>query len=170
MGRGECPPTGELARLLADDLPVRRRQEVTGHLEACAACQGRLDRLLSNDSVASWGRATSARAVPGPDRAFLEKMRALVPRVALSPVSVASFPPRPVDSDDGIPAVVGGYEILGVLGRGGMAVVYKARQPRVGRVVALKRLRSSDHDPADVARFLREAEAAAGVRHPNVVQ
>ena len=174
MDRDECPPTGELADLVGGDLSGDERERLALHVEGCAACQGRLDCLLSNDSIASWGRAISARAVPGPDEQFLAEMRALVPRVAMSPVELATATGGPdtsrVEADDRCPAIVGGYEILGVLGRGGMAVVYRARQPRVGRVVALKRLRFPDQDNADVARFLREAEAAARVRHPNVVQ
>jgi tetratricopeptide (TPR) repeat protein/tRNA A-37 threonylcarbamoyl transferase component Bud32 len=63
---------------------------------------------------------------------------------------------------------VGSYDILGELGRGGMAVVYKARHRRLGRIVALKVLRGDG--PADRARFEREALAVAGLQHPNLVQ
>jgi serine/threonine-protein kinase len=66
---------------------------------------------------------------------------------------------------------VPGYVVEGVLGRGGMGVVYKARHLRLGRPVALKMLLAGAYaGPHELARFQREAEAVAGLRHPNIVQ
>ena len=65
---------------------------------------------------------------------------------------------------------LGPYQIVEELGRGGMAIVYKAFQPSLGRYVALKVLPEYfQHDPEFIARFQREARAAAQLNHPNIV-
>ena len=70
----------------------------------------------------------------------------------------------------GNPDAVPGYEMLGELGRGGMGVVYRARDTRLNREVALKMILHADADRMTVARFWAEAEVMAAVKHPNVVQ
>ena len=69
-----------------------------------------------------------------------------------------------------VPAIPG-YEILGELGRGGMGVVYKARQLRLNRPCAIKMILAGAHaTPEAVARFLGEAEAVARLQHRHIVQ
>src|SRR5688572_24262458 len=65
---------------------------------------------------------------------------------------------------------VAGYRIESLLGRGGMGVVYCARELELDRLVALKVISPElVEEPAIRARFLREARAAAAVEHPNVI-
>ena len=70
-------------------------------------------------------------------------------------------------------ARIGRYEVLGELGRGGMAVVYRGLDPVIKREAALKVIRKADLDSAESAqileRFKREAQAAGSLHHPNVV-
>src|SRR5256885_888104 len=64
-----------------------------------------------------------------------------------------------------------GYEIIGELGRGGMGVVFKARQVQLNRLVALKMILAGEFArPIDRERFRTEAVRLARVQHPNIVQ
>ncbi|MCX6908065.1 MAG: serine/threonine-protein kinase, partial [Verrucomicrobia bacterium] len=87
----------------------------------------------------------------------------------LPPVSQAGPTPAPQPAPE-LPQIEG-YEILAKLGEGGMGAVYRARQPLLNRVVALKVMsRRYSDDPSFVARFIREAAAAANLSHRNMVQ
>ncbi len=82
----------------------------------------------------------------------------------------------PLESETKMPSMsletVGRYEIIGELGRGAMGVVYKAKDPTIGRTVALKTMRLDVHglDAAEMMRrFQNEARAAGVLNHPNIV-
>ncbi len=78
----------------------------------------------------------------------------------IPPATTATVPPQDC----------GDYELLGELGRGGMGVVYRARQKSLDRIVALKMiLRGDNASSADIARFRSEAESAAQLHHPNII-
>src|SRR5262249_7994991 len=83
--------------------------------------------------------------------------RALPPDLA--PAAAAEYPDVP------------GYEVLGVLGHGGMGVVYRARQLKANRLVALKMIRAVEHaSPTERLRLQIEIEAVARLQHPHIVQ
>ena len=65
---------------------------------------------------------------------------------------------------------LGKYELLGELGRGAFGIVYRARDPVISRMVALKTMTTSVADnPALLERFYREARSAGSLQHPNIV-
>jgi serine/threonine protein kinase len=110
-----------------------------------------LARFRGTESVLGFD-PSAASAMPRPD-ATLGPEPALPPRAPVQPNRV------------------GNYDILGELGRGGMGVVYKARQLRLNRLVALKMILAEEHArPSELARFRLEAEAVARLQHPNIVQ
>ena len=79
------------------------------------------------------------------------------------------YPPAAPPTPPARPTVPG-FEVLGLLGRGGMGVVYEARQATLNRIVALKMLLERASGRPETLRFLAEADALASVKHPNVVQ
>jgi serine/threonine-protein kinase len=96
-----------------------------------------------------------------------DQLKALFPMSADDPAETLTYPWR---ANVDLPRIPG-YEMLAVLGYGGMGVVYKARHLRLNRTVALKMLLAGAYaGPHERARFQREAEAVAGFRHASIVQ
>ena len=134
-----------------------------------------LEELLESDGTPE----EVCRACPE----LLPAVRAGWQRLRALDFEVGALFPEPISMNgatpDGAPTPepsfdlprIRGYEVQEVLGRGGMGVVYKARHLGLKRAVALKMLLTGAYArPEELERFLREAEAVAGLRHVNIVQ
>jgi serine/threonine protein kinase/formylglycine-generating enzyme required for sulfatase activity len=85
--------------------------------------------------------------------------------------NTAAIATHPAPDEGRVYPDVPGYEILGILGHGGMGVVYRARQLKANRLVALKTIRAVEHaSPTERLRFQIETEAVARLQHPHIVQ
>jgi tRNA A-37 threonylcarbamoyl transferase component Bud32 len=103
-----------------------------------------------------------------PGRGIATRIEELRKRANVAPAVVA-VAPAPAPRASPFPSA-GRYELLAELGRGGMGVVYRARDTRLDRMVALKRLSEHIRDhPRAVSLLLQEARSAARLNHPNIV-
>lgn len=149
----DCPPDEAITRIAND--PDATPTEILAHVAACTACQRKLE--LTDGPLSFKGLSSQNHAEDDPNPWFLDRMKAAVRYTVTG---------RP---DSGL--MLPGYEIEAEIARGGMGVVYRARDTTVGRTVAVKMLPPEvAPDPDRLARFLTEAKALAALQHPNVVQ
>ncbi len=154
LGSGAAAPATDSTLHVGDDKP------------------GTFQANVADDKTGVWGPSASGgspgrdadRTVPIGDLAHAP---AKPPRNTVKPHGGVKRKKDPLDGKTS----VAGYQILGELGRGGMGVVYKAREPGANRIVALKMVLNSAHVGREtMVRFKIEAEAIALLQHPNIVQ
>ncbi len=101
----------------------------------------------------------------------LRSIQAQIDAFLPEPASTSEVDAAPSARRGDDPPHIARYGVEAVLGHGGMGIVYRALDTRLHRTVALKMLLAGAYvRPGERERFLREAEAAAGLRHPNIVQ
>jgi hypothetical protein len=175
IGRESAPLSGGRAVNEGRSCP-RCKQTLPGDAPqgVCPAClirAGRGASAMSQDGTVAPRPDTHAIPRAGAQRS-----------TGTDPLATASFHgPQTTPSVDVASMAVGGsetsfptipgYEILGILGRGGMGVAYKARQLKANRIVALKMILAGGHaGELELARFRTEAEALARLQRPDIVQ
>ncbi len=148
-----CLTDDEIAELVEGRLGASRMAVVERHLSSCITCP----QLV----------AAVARAVEPPAQQSPAATAKPTPSNSPTPLSpgVPSSGPQPLRAG----ARVGRYEVLELLGVGGMGSVYAARDPSLDRRVALKLVRHGRGGPDLEARLLREAKSMARLSHPEVI-
>jgi tetratricopeptide (TPR) repeat protein/tRNA A-37 threonylcarbamoyl transferase component Bud32 len=173
-----CAADETLEGLLAERLTEDETVPLCRHLERCERCRGRLDQLSDHSQLRRWRVEVGHRPTPLPhDPRLVDLLAAL----REAPLLESTSAPSPGDANDGElgflgpPAqdgdlgTLGPYRILAEIGRGGMGIVFKAHDAALDRKVAVKVLRPGRGDSRARARFVREAQAAARVKHDHIV-
>jgi serine/threonine protein kinase len=186
-----CPQRHDLQRLLAGSAPDEEAVALERHLNGCARCLQVLRDLLEADPLVAGLQDCAAASgfdseVEAAAQRLIDRVRGLYSQptqtpsdtpMSLAPAADVSTTSSLHQHDPRTPAPaaeqlgsLGPFEVLRELGKGGMGVVYLARQQGFNRLVALKRIRPhSAADPEALARFRTEAEGIARLAHPHIV-
>ncbi len=151
----ECLTSEQIRRYVAGQCSGRELEKIKAHLAECAVCRGK---------VGEAGADASAERTPNGSAGRQDDFR------TKSMPDASVFQTRGDDVATSLETMTDGYKILGVLPRGGQAVVYKAIQKATKRIVAVKVLLQGEHASKRARyRFEQEIELVARLKHPNIV-
>lgn len=176
----KCPSHAELQQLLGDLPSDSQGEQLASHLESCERCQAKLEEIATGGTNLSEVVEGLHQAEPVAESAYWPAIRAAGQQQAAYAPTIAATPRfRTKDSSTDFllpptdPAYLGRlahFDVMRVIGRGGMGIVLEAFDTRLQRHVALKVLDPElAHDEVSRQRFCREARAAASITHENVV-
>lgn len=158
-----CLQDEQVRCLLEDDLLPQDAADCEAHLANCQRCRDKVEALIGNADW--WQEAEDSLRTPQDRTATLppENQNSIAPHADILRLLGPTDNPQMLGR-------IGSYEIVGILGRGGMGVVFKGFDPALNRFVAIKML--APHLAASGAarkRFEREAQAAAAIVHDHVM-
>ena len=150
----ECPPEVMTLAFLEGDLSESDYARVEDHAESCEKCRAFIIQNAMQPTH-NPGGSTSGWSDEIADRVVAK----------LEQATAAEGWPEALR----LPAVLGDYRLLEIVGRGGVGTVYRAEQSSLGRTVAVKVIRRQLLKPSHVHRFVAEATLAARLDHPGIV-
>jgi eukaryotic-like serine/threonine-protein kinase len=164
-----CPSDDDLQALLAEDLTPARQTEIEAHLAACPDCQQSLEQLATGGGQWCNELRDIQATQPPSESAYWPALKAKTPRPEKGSTG-ASLPYLSPPDKPGYIGRIEHFDVVEVIGHGGMGVVVKAFDTCLERYVAIKILEPQlANNEVAHARFCREARAAASINHENVV-
>ena len=164
MSTNQCPTQESLREYLLGDVDEAESSRIEDHLLSCEPCERTL--ALFDSSV-----DTVVRYIPLAASDISSNRPAWLDRLREQPPENSNWEEDKTNVDASMPGLLGSYELLSCIGRGGMGVVYRARHRQLNRVVALKVLSPNLITSQSArSRFDREIQILGGLNHPGIVQ
>lgn len=174
-----CPEPDVIRQLLRGQVPETKHGQLATHLELCPDCRDRFESEASHPEFMTDAAPLCRTKLSGSESASLDRLIETLPQQLSSVSDVAAIDEWSVESvrdlleSSNDPNHIGrldDYEIIEIVGRGGMGIVLRGVDPKLNRVVAIKLLAPElASNPNARKRFFREAQAAAAVSHDHVV-